>query len=82
MAKNEEKPYPEICTSQKMKFSAKLVDKNAILNGIYFLFIFRFSRKMVQNFSFFAKFENAKKMGAIMSSKNAVMLQINMSFTC
>ena len=31
LAKNEEKPCPEIFTSQKLKFSAKLVKENAIL---------------------------------------------------
>ena len=54
MAQNEEKPCPEIFTRQKLKFSAKLVEKNAILNifliGVFFcekwLKNFRFSRKM------------------------------------
>ena len=64
LAKNEEKPCPEIFTSQKLKFSAKLVEKNAILTNFkwdFFPIFFCFSRKMAQKFSFFAKNENAKK---------------------
>ena len=45
MAKNEEKPCPEIFTNEKLKFSAKLVEKNAILtnflSGIFFRFFFQ-----------------------------------------
>ena len=64
MAKNEEKPCPEIFSSQKLKFSAKLVEQNVILTIILVGF---FSPKMVQNFLFFAKNENAKKMETIVT---------------
>ena len=61
MAKNEEKPCPEIFTSQKLKFSAKLVKENAILTIFLARIFFRFSRKIAANSSFFVKNENAKK---------------------
>ena len=72
MAKNEEKPCPEIFTNQKLKFSANLVENNAILtnflSGIFLVF-FHFFAKMAQIFSFLAKNENAKILETIVMNK-------------
>ena len=74
MAKNEEKPCPEIFTNQKLKFSANLVENNAILTnfltGIFLRVFFRFlQKKWLKFFSFLAKNENAKILETIVMNK-------------
>ena len=61
--KNEEKPCPEIFTSQKLKFSAKLVKENAILVWDFFSrFYSHLSREITTNLLFFARNQIARKM--------------------
>ena len=71
MAKNEEKSCPEIFTSQKLKFSAKLVKENAMFDDFFWLgFFFRFCKKIAANSLFFAKNENVKKMQTILTQQH------------
>ena len=60
-AKNEEKPCPEIFTSQKLKISAKLVKDNAILTDFLVGLFSRLSREITKNLSFLAVNQNAIK---------------------
>ena len=55
MAKDEEKPCPEIFTCQKLEFSAKLVEKMTYLTIFLVEFFFVFHEKWLKIFPFHEK---------------------------